>query len=75
MTIEEKIVELYEFTLNNSANEYRRLDIGVVDKNLAEVIRNLTEIDVTDFVITIDSYSIVHTLERHGNPIKEAKRG
>ena len=75
MTIEEKIDELYEFTLNNVDNQYKRLDIGVVDKDLASLIQNLTEIDVTNYVITIDSYSIIHTLERHGNPIKEAKRG
>lgn len=75
MTIEEKIEELYEFTLNNLENQHKRLDIGVINKELGVFIYNQTQIDVTDYVITIDSYSIIHTLERHGNPIKEAKHG
>lgn len=47
----------------------------MIGKDLGILIQSLTEIDITDYVITIDTYSIVYTLERHGNPIKEAKRG
>ena len=75
MTIEEQIEALYDLAVDNPANEYKRIDVGIVDEKLGELIARLTSIDVTDFVITIDSYSIIHTLERHGNPIKEAKRG
>ena len=75
MTIEEQIEALYELAVTNKANEYTRLDIGVIDEGLGALINRLTNIDVTDFLITIDTYSITHTLERHGNPIKEAKRG
>ena len=75
MTIEEKIEALYEFTLNNLDNQHKRIDIGIVNKELGIFIFNQTNIDVTDYIITIDSYSIIHTLERHGNPVKEAKQG
>ena len=75
MTIEEQIEELYEFTLNNLENAYKRIDLCVIDQALGAYIYRLTNIDVTEFVLTIDTYSILHTLERHGNPVKEAKRG
>ena len=75
MTIEEQIEALYDLAVNNLANEYKRIDIGVINQELGVLISRLTNVDVTDYVLTIDSYSIIHTLERHGNPIKEAKRG
>lgn len=75
MNIEEQIEELYELVLNNLENEYKRLDLAIVNQELGAFIKRLTDIDVTEFVFTIDSYSILHTLERHGSPIKEAKRG
>ena len=75
MTIEEQIEALFELTINNIENEYRRLDVGVVSQELGLFIKSMTNIDVTDYVITFDTYSITHTMERHGNPIKEAKIG
>jgi hypothetical protein len=75
MTIEEQIDELYDFALNNIENEYRRLDLFVVNQELGTRIKHLTGIDITEFIVTLDTYSILHTLERHGNPVKEAKRG
>jgi hypothetical protein len=75
MTIEEQIEELFELTINNIENEYKRIDLGIVSKELGLLISNMTDIDVTDYVLTLDTYSISHTMERHGNPIKEAKLG
>jgi phage-Barnase-EndoU-ColicinE5/D-RelE like nuclease3 len=75
MTIEEQIEELYEFTLNNLENTFKRVDLFVINQELGAYISQLTNIDVTEFIVTIDTYSIMHTLERHGNPIREAKRG
>jgi hypothetical protein len=75
MTVEEQIDALFELTINNVENEYKRIDLGVVSKELGLLISNMTNVDVTDYVITLDTYSISHTLERHGNPIKEAKLG
>jgi hypothetical protein len=34
-----------------------------------------TEIDLAGHWFCIDNYGIIHTLEQHGNPITEAKRG
>jgi hypothetical protein len=75
MTLFEEIEALYEFTLTDKTNQYKRLDIGVIGKNLGILIYNQTNIDVTDYILTLDTYSIIHTLERHGNPIREAKHG
>jgi hypothetical protein len=75
MTIEEQIDTLFELTINNIENEYKRIDLGIVSKELGLLISDMTDIDVTDYVITLDTYSISHTMERHGNPIKEAKLG
>ena len=75
MTIEEQIEALFELTISNIENEYKRIDLGIVSKELGLLISNMTDIDVTDYVLTLDTYSISHTMERHGNPIKEAKLG
>ena len=64
MTIEEQIEALFELTINNIENEYRRLDVGVVSQELGLFIKSMTNIDVTDYVITFDTYSITHTMER-----------
>ena len=51
------------------------MDLCQVDSTLAERVSSETGIDITDFTISIDSFSISHTLKKHGNPITEASRG
>ena len=48
MTVEEQIEALYDLAVDNPANEYKRIDVGVVDEKLGELIARLTSIDVTD---------------------------
>jgi len=43
-----------------------------IGAELAQKILEETGIDVKGFVVSIDNYSILHTLLRHGNPAKEA---
>ena len=82
--------ELAHTNIEGSKNEKRWQDVmDILDaginvisavniqhiESLYQDVKKITGIDVTEFLITIDNYSIIHTLERHGNPIKEAKRG
>lgn len=75
MNIEESINELYDFTINNLDNAYKCIDIGVIDSELGKLILDSTGVDVSGFCLSIGNYSIRHTLQRHGNPIKEASKG
>jgi len=74
MDIEKQIELLYESVLSLQ-NDHLIIDIGIVDHALAGRIKKCTGEDLTGYLITIDNYSIKHTLEKHGNPITEAKRG
>jgi len=74
MTIFDQIETLYQSALSLQ-NDYLIVDIGVVDETFAERIKKSTGFDFTGYVISIDNYSIKHILEKHGNPIREAKRG
>ena len=70
-----QIEKLYEFALNNPRNEYQIVDIFQVEAELSLRIQKATGIIVEGFFVSIDNYSITHTLLRHGNPVKEAKHG
>jgi hypothetical protein len=70
-----QIEALYEFALNNSHNEYQVVDMFIIEPALAQRILEETGVDVAGFVVSIDNYSILHTLLRHGNPVKEALHG
>ena len=75
MNINEQIFDLFEFTINDTSNTFKRIDLGIVSHELGQLIKMKTSIDVTNYVISMDTFSIKHTIERHGNPIKEAKLG
>jgi hypothetical protein len=74
MEIEIQIENLYQAALSLQ-NEHIVVDIGIIDQNLASRIKDSIGLDFTGYVISIDNYSIKHTLEKHGNPIIEARRG
>ncbi len=73
--LEQLIEELYEFTLTNLNNTYKIIDLWEIDAALSQRIISETGTEVEGFSIAIDSYSISHTLLKHGNPLKEALRG
>lgn len=70
-----QIEALYEFALNNPLNEHRIVDIFQIKSDLSFKIQRETGINIEGFFVSIDNYSITHTLLRYGNPIKEAKHG
>jgi phage-Barnase-EndoU-ColicinE5/D-RelE like nuclease3 len=69
------INDLYDECLNNLEPFHRKVDLFEIPESL--VLRMLleTNIDLKGFWICIDNFGIIHTLEKHGNPISEAKRG
>ncbi|MFY7908582.1 MAG: hypothetical protein ACOVO2_03465 [Emticicia sp.] len=73
--IKQKIYDLYDECLDNLGQFHRKLDLFIVPVELAQRIKEITDLDVSDHWVCIDNYGILHTLEQHGNPISEAKRG
>lgn len=73
--IHQQIEALYDFTLDNPTNEYKVVDIMPIETPLSEYIFRETGVDLRGFWFSIDNYNIVHTLLRHGNPVKESKHG
>jgi hypothetical protein len=71
MTIE----ELFVLTSNNKTNEHIILDLEIINDELVDKIRNEIGIDFTGFVISIDNYSIKHTLHRHSDEKTEKSLG
>jgi hypothetical protein len=62
MTIEQKIEELYNYSLE-ILNEHKIIDIGFVDDKLGERILKETGLDICGFVISMDNYGILHSLQ------------
>lgn len=72
--ITKKIEQIYQSALSLN-NEHVIIDLLKIDTETALKIYTETGKDYTNYCISIDNYSVKHTLEKHGNPIKEAKRG
>ncbi len=67
--------DLYELALNRLTNEHFLLDLFTIDKTLGAKIFAETGLELTGFVVSIDTYGIRHAIERHGDENKEAARG
>ena len=67
--------DLIKFTFNNPKNEKRILDLFIIDEKLASAIKTQTGVETQGFYVSIDNYSILHTLKKHGDQIKEEPRG
>ncbi len=79
MKISQKIIsqinELYNECIDNIGQFHKKIDLFEIPKDLVLKINDKTGIDLDGFWISIDNFGILHTLENHGNPISEAKRG
>lgn len=73
--IKTDIYALYEECLSTSEPFHRKLDLFIVPKTTVAAVLAATGIDLSAHWVCIDNYGIIHTLEQHGNPISEAKRG
>ena len=73
--IKTDIENLFEECLELNTPFHRKLDLFVVPEKLAENVLKITGIDISNHWVCIDNFGIIHTLEQHGNPISEARRG
>ncbi|MDZ7934825.1 MAG: hypothetical protein U5M51_07665 [Emticicia sp.] len=73
--IKHKIYSLYDECLDNLGQFHRKLDLFIIPVALAQRIKDITDLDVSNHWVCIDNYGILHALEQHGSPISEAKRG
>ena len=54
---------------------HRKLDLFIVPEYIVERVINSTGLDIRGHWVCIDNFGILHTLEQHGNPLTEARRG
>lgn len=73
--IRQKIYELYDDCISSLEPFHRKLDLFIVPDNLAERIKEATEMDVSGHWVCLDNYGVTHALEHHGNPVSEGRRG
>ncbi len=73
--IKADIYRLYEECLVNTEPFHRKLDLFIVPEWLVEKVLNATSLDISNHWVCIDNFGIIHTLEQHGNPLSEARRG
>jgi hypothetical protein len=73
--IKEAIYALFDECLNTHTPFHRKIDIFVIPDALAQRVQEATGIDVFGHLVCIDNFGILHTLEQHGNPLSEARRG
>ncbi len=70
-----QINDLYDECLNNFEPFHKKLDLFEIPDTLVSRILTETNLDLSGFWICIDNFGIIHTLEKHGSPVSEAKRG
>lgn len=70
-----KIYEMYDECIASIEPFHRKLDLFIIPNELAERINEATNIDVFGHWVCLDNYGVAHTLEHHGNPVSEGKRG
>jgi phage-Barnase-EndoU-ColicinE5/D-RelE like nuclease3 len=70
-----QINDLYDECLENFDQFHRKIDLFEISESITSRIKEKTNIDLYGFWVCIDNFGIIHTLENHGNPVSEAKRG
>ena len=73
--IKDKINALYDACIESKTLSHVKIDVCIVPEELAIMVLTTTNIDISNHLITIDNFGIIHTLQQHSNPITEAKRG
>ncbi len=73
--IKDAIYALFEECLNTRKPFHRKLDLFIIPDALAQRVLENTGVNVLGHWVCIDNFGIFHTLEQHGNPLSEARRG
>ena len=73
--IKENIFALYDECLETHTPFHRKLDLFIVPNGIIERVLSETGVNLEGHWVCIDNYGILHTLEHHGNPLSEARRG
>jgi phage-Barnase-EndoU-ColicinE5/D-RelE like nuclease3 len=71
----QEIMRLYERCITETSPFHEKVDLFVIPHDVAEMVLAKTGLDVSNHLVSIDNYGIMHTLTQHSNPISEAKRG
>ncbi len=71
----ELIDVVFDFVITEAAKTYLRMDIGQISMDLANKVEAQTNIQLSNFRISIDTHGIRHILFKHGNTESEALRG
>jgi antitoxin component HigA of HigAB toxin-antitoxin module len=69
----EQIDVLFDHVITNSASDFLRVDIGVVNTELANELSIHTPFSVENYVISIDSHGLRHTMNQHGSENEEQR--
>lgn len=69
------LIEEIEQAEIDGTNVSKIIILGNISTETLEKINNLSNLDLSDFVISIDSFSIRHILQGHGNKKRENNRG
>lgn len=71
----ELIDTLFDFVLTGAAKDYLRMDIGQISTHLAKDMNYFTQLNLENYLISIDSHGIRHLLNKHGISENEVLRG
>jgi hypothetical protein len=70
----EQIDVLFDHVITNAASDFLRVDIGIVNNDLAQEIFSQTNFSIENYEISIDSHGLRHIMNQHGSE-KEVLRG
>ena len=73
--IKTDILGLYDECLETQTPFHRKLDLFIVPDYIVERVLLEIGINLNGHWVCIDNFGILHTLEQHGNPLSEARRG
>jgi antitoxin component HigA of HigAB toxin-antitoxin module len=69
----EQIDVLFDHVITNSASDFLRVDIGVVNTELAKEVFEQTNFSIENYEISIDSHGLRHTMNQHGSENEEQR--
>ncbi len=66
---------LFALASDKQNNEYCIEDLCVVNSLLANLVQDACNFNIANFAISVDVYGFKHTIDKHGNVIRENLRG